>query len=170
MNGCGKLGDGMAKIEFKGIDEYASFLEELWKDERAIIEAAVYEGAGIVADEIKKGLKGIPVDEGIGTAEHPISGVSRRQKADIINEFGLAPVENKDGFVNTKAGFDGYGSIKTKKYPKGQPIAMLVRSVESGTSFRKKTPVIRPAVNRARKKAQETMQKTIENEINKRMK
>ena len=157
----------MAKIDFKGIDNYAKALGTLWKESENIIKKAVYEGADIVANEIKKGLRSIPVDERVGAEENPVTGVGRRQKADLINGFGLSPMENKDGYINTKAGFDGYGSIKTKKYPKGQPLAMLMRSVESGTSFRKKTPVIRKAVTRARKPAEAKMAETVEAEIKK---
>lgn len=54
MNGCGMWGEPMAKIEFKGIDEYAKRLGILWKEERGILEEAVYKGAEVVADEIKK--------------------------------------------------------------------------------------------------------------------
>lgn len=157
----------MAKIDFKGIDDYAKALGTLWKESENIIKKAVYEGADIVANEIKQGLRSIPVDERVGAEENPVTGVGRRQKADLINGFGLSPMENKDGYINTKAGFDGYGSIKTKKYPKGQPLAMLMRSVESGTSFRKKTPVIRKAVTRARKPAEAKMAETVETEIKK---
>ena len=162
----------MAKISFDGIDEYAQRLGILWKSQRKIIENAVYAGAQVVADEIKEGLKQLPIEEGknglppIGSKENPLKGVSRRQKADLIDGFGLAPMEDNNGYINTKAGFDGYGSVKTKTYPKGQPNAMLMRSVESGTSFRDKHPVIRPAVNRARKKSKEAMQKKIDERMN----
>lgn len=157
----------MAKIDFKGIDDYAKALGTLWKESENIVKKAVYEGADVVANEIKQGLRSIPVDERVGTEENPVTGVGRRQKVDLIDGFGLSPMENKDGYINTKAGFDGYGSIKTKKYPKGQPLAMLMRSVESGTSFRKKTPVIRKAVTRARKPAEAKMAETVEAEIKK---
>lgn len=158
----------MAKITFSGIDEYAERLGTLWKEDRKIIEKAVYAGAEIVADEIKKGLKEIPIQEGenglppVGTPEKPLTGISRKQKEDLINGFGLAPMEDAFGMINTKAGFDGYGSIKTRKYPKGTPNAMLMRSIEGGTTFRKKYPVVRPAVNRARKKAIKVMQDKVD--------
>lgn len=165
----------MAKIEMKNIDEYAKALSTLWKDSRKIIESAVYEGANIVADEIKEGLQGIPIQEGenglppMGSSDDKLTGVSRKQKADLINGFGLSPMEDKGDFINTKAGFDGYGSIKTKKYPKGTPNAMLMRSVESGTSFRQKHPTVRPAVNRAKKAAEAAMEKEIDEQIKRRM-
>ena len=64
---------------------------------------------------------------------------------------------------------DGYGSIPTKKYPNGTPNVMLMRSIESGTSFREKHPVFRPAVNRSRKKAIEAMRNKFDEQIKKKM-
>lgn len=143
----------MAKITVRGLDEYANRLSKLWKESEKITQEAVYAGAAVVADSIKSGLHGLPVNNKRGTPEHPVEGVTNRQKADLIDAFGLAPIENKDGYVQTKAGFDGYGRTPSKKYPKGLPNALLMRSVESGTSFRKKTPVVRKAVNQSRKKS-----------------
>lgn len=166
----------MAKIDFKGTDEYSKKLEILFKDTEKVVREAVHEGAAVVADEIKAGLKGLPIEEGenglppVGTAEHKISGVSRKQKSDLIDSFGLAPIENDGGYIQTKAGVDGYGSIPTKKYPNGVPNAMLMRSVESGTTFRNKNPVFRKAVNRSRKRCEDKMAETIDQKIKEIMK
>lgn len=166
----------MAKIDFKGLDEYSKRLEILFKDTEKVVREAVREGAAVVADEIKAGLKGLPIEEGgnglppVGTAEHKISGVSRKQKSDLIDSFGLAPIENDGGYIQTKAGVDGYGSIPTKKYPNGVPNAMLMRSVESGTTFRNKNPVFRKAVNRSRKRCEDKMAETIDQKIKEIMK
>lgn len=165
----------MAKIEFSQIDEYAHRLEMLWKSQREIIESAVYQGAAVVADEIKKGLLEIPIQEGenglppVARDGEKLTGISRRQKGDLIDGFGLAPMERSGDFVNTRAGFDGYGSVKTKKYPKGTPNAMLMRSLESGTSFRKRRPVVRLAVSRARKRALAAMEEELDKQIKQRM-
>ena len=152
----------MAQMQVQGLEEYAERLGSLYKDSEQIIKESVYEGASVVADSIKSGLKSLPVDNGQGTEDKMLTGVSRRQKADLIDAFGLAPIENNGDYINTKAGFDGYGRTKSKKYPKGLPNALLMRSVESGTSFRKKTPVIRSAVNKSRKAAVEAMDKKME--------
>lgn len=166
----------MAKIDFKGIDEYAKVLETLGSDSEEVVKNAVYKGAALVADEIKSALKGLPVEEGenglppMGSPEHKISGVSRRQKADLIDSFGLAPIENDNGYIQTKAGVDGHGSIPTKKYPRGVPNVMLMRSIESGTSFREKHPVFRQATNRARKRAEKAMADKIDDQLKQRFK
>ena len=113
----------MAKISFSRIDEYAKVLDVLDKESDEILKSAVYKGAALVADEIKQEIKiccrgrenGLAP---VGTPEHKLTGVTRRQKADLIDSFGLAPIENDDGYIQTKAGVDGYGSVKTETYPK----------------------------------------------------
>ena len=164
----------MANITYN-IDDYAKALANLFADTEEIVKKAVYAGADVVADAIRANLNGIPVQEGedgnppYARPGEKLHGISSRQKSDLINAFGLAPMESKGDYINTKAGFDGYGSVKTKKYPRGVPNAMLMRSVESGTSFRDKHPTVRPAVTRTRKRAQQEMDDTINKEIEKRM-
>ena len=163
----------MAKIEFKGIDEYAKVLATLGNESEEIVKSAVYKGAAIVADEIKSGINSIPIQEGdnglppVGTPENKLYGISRKQKGDLMDSFGLAPMKNDGDYIQTKAGVDGYGSIPTKKYPGGVPNVMLMRSIESGTSFRDKHPVFRQATNRARKRAEEAMKNEIDNQMQK---
>lgn len=163
----------MAKIEFKGINEYAKVLATLGNESEEIVKSAVYKGAAIVADEIKSGINSIPIQEGnnglppVGTPENKLYGISRKQKGDLMDSFGLAPMENDGDYIQTKAGVDGYGSIPTKKYPGGVPNVMLMRSIESGTSFRDKHPVFRQATNRARKRAEEAMKNEIDNQMQK---
>lgn len=54
--------------------------------------------------------------------------------------MGIARIrENSTGW-NVKVGFDGYNKIVTKRWPKGQPNAMIARSINSGTSFMIKYP------------------------------
>lgn len=166
----------MAKIFFKGIDEYAKRLSKLGSESEEIIKRAVYKGAAIVADEIKAGINSIPIQEGnngfppMGTPENKLYGISRKQKGDLMDGFGLAPMKNENGYIQTKAGVDGYGSIPTKKYPNGVPNVMLMRSIESGTSFRDKHPVFRRATNRARGKAEQAMSEELDKQLEKIMK
>ena len=48
----------MAKISFSGIDEYAKVLDVLDKESDEILKSAVYKGAALVADEIKRSCAG----------------------------------------------------------------------------------------------------------------
>ena len=74
-------------------------------------------------------------------------------------------MQNENGYINVKLGFDGYNSVKTKKYPKGQPNALIARVTESGSSYRTKTPFIRPAVRATKKAAEQAGQAKIDERI-----
>ena len=75
-------------------------------------------------------------------------------------------MENDNGYINTKIGFDGYNATKTKKYPNGQPNALIARSIESGTSKHQKTPFVRPAISKAKAKAEAAMAASVDKDIN----
>lgn len=161
----------MARFMIIGIDDYIAALERLDSQADETIEAAVYVGAGIIADSIKAELQRLPIDEGpnglprFGTPGNQLNGISRRQKADLINSMGIAPIQRFRADINTKIGWDGYGSVKTKAHPQGVPNVLLMRSIESGTSFMKKNPVVRKSVNKTRRNAEEAIKNTINNKI-----
>lgn len=67
--------------------------------------------------------------------------------------------------ITTHVGWDGYNGVKTKKYPNGQPVRMIARVVESGSSYFDKRPFINKTIKRARKKAEEQMKEKIEKRI-----
>lgn len=161
----------MAKIEMKGLDEYTKALSRLelgLKDK--VIGAAIYDGADIVADEIRAGINALPVDSGFGTPDAPLKGPNKVQKDALLASFGITRMGERFGFYDVKVGFDGYNEIRTKRWPKGQPNAMIARSIERGTSFLLKTPFVKQAMSRAKTRALEAMKRTTEREIKKLMK
>lgn len=161
----------MAVIVFKDLEKYELQLSRLEKASEEIARAAVYAGAAIVADEIKKGIESLPVVRGYGTAANKLpGGVTAAQKQGLRDGMGVAPMQNKNGYINTKIGFDGYNSTFTKEYPQGQPNQLVARGVESGTSWKQKKPFIRPAVTRAKPRAEAKMAEVIDTEIEKLMK
>jgi HK97 gp10 family phage protein len=135
----------MARIDIKGMDEYALKLSELGQNTNVIAAKAVMVGANIVADEIKKGL------------EKNLQG-SLYSEGDLLDSFGIAPpgIDN-NGNTNTKIGFAGYDK-------KGVPNVIKARAMESGTSVQDKKPFVRPAVNRTKKKAIEEIGRVIDEE------
>lgn len=154
----------MAKFEIGPLEEYVDMLSNLEKKTtQNIIKVSIFNGANIVADEIKKEIEKLPIDKS------PLKGITKKEKNDLIKGFGIAPLQIKDGNYDVKIGFDGYGH-KTKKYPQGIPIPMLARSIISGTSFRNANNFVKRATNRVKKKTIETMNKTIDEEIKKEMK
>lgn len=160
----------MAKITFSGMDAYMSMLQNLEADSERIAKMALYEGAKIAADELRKGVDSLPVQEEWGTKADPAKGIKSAQKKGLQDGLGISDMRNENGFINVSIGFHGYNSIKTKAHPNGQPNAMIARSVESGSSFMRKTPFVSRAVRKTKKMAEEKMQQTFEEEINKIMK
>lgn len=155
----------MARMEIRGFDELELQLSKLADPELA--KDVVMAGAQPVADEIRKSLEALPEDKFRRLKKGEVFiGVPRQQKQDLLDSLGIAPPDvDYDGNTNTKIGFDGYGKIPTKKYPKGVPNQLLARAVESGSSVRKKTPFIRKAVNKAKKLAEAEMQKKLDEKI-----
>ena len=49
----------MAKFQFRGMEEYAEYLQKIQKNTPEILEKGVYEMAGVIADEVKKNIEAI---------------------------------------------------------------------------------------------------------------
>lgn len=158
------------KIEMSGISELIGQLELLAEDADDVYKRAAYAGAKVLADEVRKGLNGLKVVKARwGTAEDPLQGVTETTKQALIASMGVSNIENDGQKTTVSVGFHGYGH-PTKKYPQGIPNQMLMRSVESGTSFMRKQPVVRPAVNRAKRQIEMAMEKEVADFLKKRIK
>lgn len=155
----------MAKwIVGNGIDKYIKDLEDLEFGADEMAKRAVYEGAAIVTNGIRASIEALPVGpprEGKVTAE---------QKAGLLAGLGIAGFRMDGSFLNVKVGMDGYNSVRSKKYPKGQPNALIARSLESGSSFAPKRAFIGPAVNRTKNAAEQAIANKLDEEIKKVMK
>lgn len=161
----------MARVSFKGFEQYGQALQELAFTAAGgeMLEEAVKAGAKPVADEIRRRLDALPSApfERLSDGEK-FGFLPEGQKRDLQDSFGLTPVDrDRRGFVHVKAGFDGYGSFPTKSYPKGIPNQLLARAAESGSSVREKTPFVRPAVNATRKEAEVAMDRVVRQELEK---
>lgn len=148
----------MAKwIVGKGLDSYISYLQKIDLVTDEAIGEAVYEMAKVVADSVRSGIQALPTVSNaanIATYKKGYSRLSNEEKQGLLDGFGVSPMQDDSGYRNVKLGFDGYNSVKTKKYPQGQPNALIARVTESGSSYREKTPFIRPAVKASRKQAE----------------
>jgi HK97 gp10 family phage protein len=147
------------------LEKYEKKLSKLGDKARPMIEKAVKEGANPVADAVRAGLNGIPVDDGYRKKGEIRSGLRSVQKAGLSASLGVAPIRNDGGFINVKVGFDGYNNMHTKQYPNGQPNAMIARSIESGTSIMQAHPFVGPAVSKSRKQAEKIMEQSIDKSI-----
>ena len=160
----------MATFQFGGIDNYIKQLNKLQQSTKdGVVGKTVYAGAAVVADSVRRAIQALPVGDG-RARDGLISTVTLPQKAGLLDGFGVSRMKDDDGFVNVKLGFAGYNATRTKRYPRGQPNALIARSVNSGTTFRKKTKFVDKAVNSARKSAETAMDAACSREIEKIMK
>lgn len=161
----------MAKwIVGKGLDNYIAYLQSINAVTDEMIGEAVYDMAKVVADKVRANIQALDAAPKGKTTYYVTetmikSQLSEEQKKGLLDGFGVSPMQDDNGYFNVKLGFDGYNSIKTKKYPKGQPNALIARVTESGSGYREKTPFIRPAVNATRQKAIKAAQVTIDEKI-----
>lgn len=157
----------MAKMTIKGTDQLELQLSKLGNMSTKIAKDVVMAGAQPVADEIRSALRSLPVDSLRPLKDgDEFNVVTSGGLKDLDNSMGIAPPDvDRNGNINTKIGFHGYGSYPSKKYPKGLPNQLLARAIESGSSVRKKNPFIRKAVNRSKKRALEEMQKKFDEKI-----
>lgn len=156
----------MAKMTIgKGMDEYLAKLGNLEFAAPGLAGQAIYEGAKVVADQVRAEIEALP------TAESKRVAIPRDptqvEKDGLLDGLGVAKKKNDNGYINVKIGMDGYNTDKTKKYPRGKPNAMIARSIESGSTVMKRNAFISRAVNKTKKEAEAAMQKVIEEGIEK---
>lgn len=153
----------MAKFNVgKGLEEYLEKLGNLQDISPGLAGRAIYEGAKIVADQIRANIQALPVQTG------PVKGRRDPYQDEVdglLAGLGIAKKRVEGGYINVKIGMDGYNSRVTEKYPKGHPNAMIARSINIGTTFVNRHPFINQAVRSTKAAAEEKMKEVIETGI-----
>ena len=162
----------MATIRFSKLRDYELMLGKIGDASKDICGAAIYEGAKIIADEVKNNLNSLNVTTDelamLKAKKGEPTYITQRAKEGLIKSFGVTPMsQDGDGIYNVKLGFDGYNDVKTKKWPKGQPNQLIARSCESGSSAMIKQPFFREAVQKTKKKAESRMAEVLDEKIKK---
>ena len=148
------------QTKVEGLAELSEMLSQMGEDAGKIAAGGLYEGAGVMADEIKKGAEGIktsPFHYAVFVTRDP----SPEEKAAVLEAgVGIAKFEKNGAEVNTSVGYRnaGYTTINGKT----KPIPQIVNAINSGTSFMGKQPFVRKAASSGAKKAGEAITKYIE--------
>lgn len=126
------------------IDDQIKMFDRFHSSVYGLASAALYEGAGVVADAIRNAT---PQDSG-----------------DLADSIGIAEFDKNGDKVSTAIGFSGYDE-------KGVPNIVKARVLEHGrvdASGRTvaKHPFIKNAVRKAKQKALNAMQKRFEQGVN----
>lgn len=147
----------------KGLDQYLQQLGNLEMIAPQSMGKAIYEGANIVTDAIRRNIQAMNVDD---TPYHEkVVGIKSIQKEGLLHSLGIAKATTDNGFRNVKIGFEGYNKLKSSEYPNGQPNAMIARTFEGGNSFTKKQPFVGPAIRATRRQAEVEMANIVDNDI-----
>lgn len=161
----------MAKLKFNAGDLDRRMKKLRLSVYRSIGKKALYGGADIFADELRKETENIP-DEVFRylDKEEKFRSVAEKDKQHLVDAMGISEFYENGHIIETSVGFDGYQGIPTKKYPKGIPNALLARAINSGSSVRQRYSFIDNAARKAAPKVEAKMKEITEKEIDKIMK
>lgn len=144
----------MAKITFEGLDEYMKEFDGMLKRVPSIVNASLYDGAGIVADAVQAEIK-------------DLTELTPEARKGLSEGLGVAHFWQENGATVTKIGFEGYNSKRTKRWPRGQPNAMIALSLIRGTSWMRANRFVQRATKKARQGCVEAMKKRLDAEFQK---
>jgi hypothetical protein len=144
-------------LKVEGMEEITAMLAKAEGAAQGIAALALYDGAGVVADEISRGARGISTIPFRYAAGGRMRDPSPEEKEALISAgaAGIAKFDKTGNEVNTSVGYNrsGYVSIKGKI----KPVAVIANAINSGTSFMKKQPFIRNARDKAKDQATEVI-------------
>lgn len=146
----------MPNAKIDGMAAFGGLLDKLSNESESLLKTGLYDANKEIYTEVERELSALPEGRHELTPE---------QKQGLINTLYGSKMQNKDGEVYFIISVTGYNEKKTEKYPKGQPNIMILRSLERGTSYLHKHPVMRKSLNRSKKAAVAAMQNTISKEI-----
>lgn len=131
----------MASVDVKGIDQIEMMFGTMRASTRGIAKASLYEGAKVIADELRSETKRLKQNEPGRPKEDNAKKIYRSvtdlEKNDLLKSIGIMTFATDLDGCYTLIGFAGYGSRKTKTYPQGLPNPLLARSVSKPSAMRK---------------------------------
>lgn len=147
-------------MKVDGMKEISELLSKMEKRAPGVAAQALYEGAGIMSEEVKSAAAKIRTGPGISRddARYP----TPEEKAAVLSVgAGIAKFHKSGTEVDTSVGYRNAGYINIGG--KTKPIPVIVNAINSGTSFMHKQPFVRQASTAGGKKAIAKMTAFIEN-------
>ena len=152
-------------IQVTGMEELLNKMDKLPEIADKVAAEALYEGAGVVADQVSRAVRGIATEP----FRYAFGGRTRKpspeEKAIMQGAAkGISKFRRDGASINTSVGIQkaGYAVLDGQT----KPIPLIANAINSGTSFMKKQPFLRKAFSQSKSKATAA----IEAGIQKRMK
>ena len=140
-------------LQVDGLKELAGKLDKLPEKAADVAALALYDGAGTVADRVRREVQGISTEPFRYAAGGRKRKASPEEKA-ILQQApkGVAKFRRNGVTVQTSVGMQnaGYAQLNGKTVP----IPKIANAINSGTSFREKQPFLRKAFTQSRKAAE----------------
>ena len=143
-------------LKVEGMETITEMLSKAENAAPGIAAQALYKGAGVVADEISKGARGLQTADfryANGWQRDP----SPEEKEALVSAgaAGIAKFRTTGNSVDTAVGYSrsGYANVNGKQ----KPVAVIANAINSGTSFMRKQPFIRQALSQSKGKAAEVI-------------
>jgi len=148
------------QMKTEGMEEISELLEKMGAAAGSVAAQGLYEGAGVMADELGKSVQTIRTAP-FQFAREGTRLPSPEEKEIVLNaEPGIAKFDRSGTEVNTSVGYRNAGYADLNGHVK--PIPVIVNAINSGTSFMKKQPFVRKAVKNGSDKAMKAMKDKIE--------
>lgn len=151
-------------IQVTGLDELLQKLEKLPETADKVAAEALYEGAGVVADQVSRAVRGIAVEPFRYAAGGRTRYPSPEERAIVEGApKGVAKFRRDGTSINTSIGFQNAGYAVLGR--KVKPVPLIANSINSGTSFMKKQPFLRKAFSQSKSKATATIEAGIQKRL-----
>jgi len=152
------------EMKVDGMEEISEQLSRLEDRAPAVAAKALYEGAGIMMAEIKKGAESIRTAPFKYAANGQTRLPSPEEKDAVLSVgAGVAKFDKSGTEVNTSVGYSntGYADVNGTR----KPVPLIANAINSGTSFMPKQPFVRKAAKSGGTKAMQAMKDAIEAEF-----
>lgn len=142
------------EMKISGMDEISQMLSQCGERAEAIAAKALYNGAGTVADAVKAQMSKIKTGATTYREAYRKTGIRLPsvEEKEIVERYcqpGIKKFDKNGSEVSTSIGLkaDGYAMLNGKMVP----VAVIARSINSGTSFMDKQPFVKKGVNTVKK-------------------
>ena len=136
-------------IQVEGMNELLSSMGKLPEKAAKVAAEALYEGAGVVADQVSNAVQGIATEPFKYAKGGKTRKPSPEEKAIAAGaKHGVAKFRKNGVSVQTSVGYQnaGYAVLNGKT----KPIPQIANAINSGTSFMQKQPFMRKAFSQSK--------------------
>lgn len=152
-------------VKTSGMSELLQRMEKIGDKAQEVASQALYEGAGVVANEVSKAIQGIATKEFTYPAPPGKTRLPSPEEKAILQQarHGISKFRKSTMEVNTSIGFQnsGYAMLKNRRVP----VPLIANAINSGTSFMTKQPFMRRAVLRSKTTAVSVVEKELKKRL-----